>query len=186
MAVMGMKQNRTSTEMGAETLAAHSFDEFVQDGRLLDADFGTFLDLYLSTSLYSNISPIGGPTPKRTKTRKSLKSSVAHHSKAFPGTAGRKGTKENQRRPLKDLGFSNQNQEGSTPTQHLSSKYPQSEHIHRNKDLGMLCEDENFQMDKTSGSFDDSDIFTSTDQHQYDLGCERVRTDIYDDTTVDI
>lgn len=171
MAVMGMKRTRDSGKARTENSEIGLVEERFQSGHPLEVDIGEYSNMDLFDSFDSDTSLIGGPTPKRTKPRRSFKPSLAHHTKAQLGSANETG----DRRPMKDLGSAKQNMDVSTvQMQHTDAK-----------EVGKESENVNFELGESSGSFNESEIFTSTDQHQFRSRHQRVGTEIYEDTTVE-
>lgn len=181
--VMELRQAQDSAEERIEKMAGHPFDKNTQDRHPPDATFGALSGLIPSNWAFPDISGVGVPTPKLTKTRRSFKSSVVH-TKRRAEIAIEKGEPDSQRYALKDLGLITQNVRPTTSTQRLSQTDAQMIHIHK-PELGREIENVNVDMGEPNGSFNDSDIITSTDQHQYGIEHENFGSHIYEDTTVD-
>lgn len=106
------------------------------------------------------------------------------HTKTRPDIAIEKGEPDGQRYALKDLGIMTQNVRPTTSTQRLSQTDTQMIHTHK-PELGREIENVNVVMSEFNSSFNDSDIITSTNQHQYGVEHENSGSQIYEETTVD-
>ena len=175
MAVMGMKRTRDLGEEETENSEVESVHQIFQDGHSLDVDMGAFFNLKTSNSLESNISHIGGPTPKRTKPRRSFKNTLAHHTKVYLEPTTETRTQNGHRCPMKDLGIIKQNMDVSIAQMQDTNT----------KEIEKESENAEFEMGDVGDSFNDSDIFNSTDQYQFRSEHHRVGTKIYEDTTTE-
>lgn len=175
MAIMGMKRTRDLGEKGTKNSEVESVHESFEDGHSLDVDMGAFFHLKMSNSLESNISCIGGPTPKRTKPRRSFKNTLAHHTKVHLQPTTETRTQNGHRCPMKDLGIIKQNMDVSTAQMQDTNM----------KEIEKESENAEFEMGEIGGSFNDSDIFNSTDQYQFRSEHHRAGTEIYEDTTAE-
>ncbi|KAL9121926.1 MAG: hypothetical protein Q9187_001518 [Circinaria calcarea] len=141
----------------------------------------------LLRSFAPSVSSRSGSTPKRSKPRRSMKTPIMQQSRVSMGHNTVRGARgdcpRSQRQPLKDLGFDGQNKSMPSPNQ-LASKFGDDNgpstpgevgrdgHIYDADGLGDL-------------SFEDSNVFASTDHRREDKnGCSADR-DIYDETTAD-
>ena len=135
----------------------------------------------------SSTSTRNGPTPKRSKPRRSTKTPTMQQSRILSGSRTVKSAHMDfpqlQRQPLTDLGFDGRNKCLPSST-HRGDKFGdgdeppilgQSEaddHIHAADGVGDL-------------SFGDSDIFASTDHQRENKNSLSTGRDIYDETTAD-
>ncbi len=176
MAVMGMTKNQgafcnTNTTGSREERGASS-------PRKPGSPDLPASDTDMIPSSKSSSSNGSGPTPKRTKRRRSLQSK--HDEVVTTGRASTRNTVRKSRVPLADLG-SRQSRDPVTPTQLLH-------HFHSSNQKEIDVEAlqvTNRHLDSDDECFGGSDIFTSTDQERSLALGNKPPESILDETTAD-
>lgn len=178
MAVMGAKtgqssayhiENSSSKEVGL--LSKSPISE--------ETDYGNCNQIIQHSG--SSAPGTGGPTPKRSRPRRSFKTPFLQETKTTSGfnmaTTAHGAFTGAQRQPLKDLGIDTQHQRNSTP-------FGTGEKIVacRMSNNNSLALDE---LQTGELSFGGSDIFTSTAREQTQVLGSKVPGNIYDETTAD-
>ena len=146
----------------------------------------------LTKSLGSSTSSrSGGPTPKRTRTEnpRAFKPSLTGPRKVSHAKPARRATSgfsvKGQRQALRNLGSASQNEVLLTPTQPLTQK---SARRHTSAAVVETNENERAMEEAEFGdmAFNDSDVFTSTDQQRLATFHDHVARHDYDETTADV
>ena len=135
-------------------------------------------DADLAPSSESSIRNKSGPTPKRTKRRRSSQSK--RDEVVMTAQASTRSTMRQRRVPLAEIG-SRQSRGPVTPTKLLP-------HIHSNNPKetdGEALQMSNRQLDSDDESFGEGDMFTSTDQQRLSVLGNKPSESISDETTVD-
>ena len=133
-------------------------------------------------SFESSTSSRSGPTPKRNRTRRSLKSPVTRPGKPVEGGPRRKSLSNTITKPrkhaLQDLGLNAQNA-GFWSSTRSQDQYPSIRTAASKEN-----DTDDPERDRGDTSFG-SDVFTSTSPEQVNGLGGRTSTDNYDETTVD-
>lgn len=176
MAVMGITKNQrafcnTSTTGSREERSVSSPCKSGSPGLPVS-------DVDLTVSSESSTSNRSGPTPKRTKRRRSLQSK--RDEVVSTGRASTRSTLKKSRVPLAELG-SRQSRGPATPTQLLHHFHPYNQ-----KEVdGEALQASNRHMDSDDECFSGGDIFTSTDQQRLSVLGNKPSDSIFDETTAE-
>lgn len=139
-------------------------------------------------SFESSISSISGSTSKRNKTRRSLNPPLPQPTRVARGASRGKSLSntalKSKKHPLKDLDMNAQNAGYWSPTQSQDQK-SQDHFAWIPRPASKENDNDDLAEDLGETSFG-SDVFTSTNQYQL-IGSEnKIPSDIYDETTVDV
>ena len=135
-------------------------------------------DVDFTPSSESTTSNKSGPTPKRTKRRRSSQSK--RDEVVATGRASRRSTLRKSRVPLAELG-SRQSRSPATPTQLLHHFHSYSQR----KIDGEALQATNEHVDSDDECFGGGDIFTSTDQQRLSVLGNKPSESMFDETTAD-
>ena len=179
MVVMGAKTGQ-SDAYHKENVSSKAVEISSEKPVLEETEFGNS-GTEFTKSFGSSASSRNGPTPKRSKPRRSFKTPFLQQPIINLGFKSAKNTHgalpQTKRQPLKDLGIGTQGQRNSMPI----------EPFQKIVDCGM-SNDNSLALDEVDVgnlSFEGSDIFTSTARERTQVLRSRVPENIYDETTAD-
>lgn len=183
MAVMGLKPDQASAH--SYNPATSSLKDIFVDSPKSQHGSRRQTTTATSQSFESSTSSKSGPTPKRTRPRRSTRTLSMQQAKIDLGTKTVKTahdtTSRSSREPLKDLSVSVHNKSPVRTQRHGFGK-PQPEPHHHwtdGKDQG----DE--AMEDDDPSFGGSDIFTSTEKEQALAWDDQGHSQVYEESTAD-
>ena len=186
MVVMGAKSGQRAV-FHKETVSLKGVEISSDNPILEEADYCN-PDTKFTQPMGSNASSRSGPTPKRSKPRRSFQTPFRQQPRIYVGSKPVKSThgtiSKVGRQPLKDLGVSTKNQRNPTPSgpgQKADERHEGLVDCHMNNENNAALG----EVDFGDLSFGGSDIFTSTAKEETQVLRSRIPKDIYDETTAD-
>ena len=176
MAVMGITKNQ-EVACNASTTSSKEHRSVSSPCKPASTDLPVS-DVDLTPSSESSTANRSGPTPKRTKRRRSLQSK--RDEVVTTARASTRSTIRRPRVPLAEIG-SRQSRGPVTPTQPL----PHSHSYNSKEANGEALHMTNRHLDSDDESFGGGDVFTSTDQQRLSLPDHKPIESIPDETTAD-
>lgn len=178
MAVMGLKQPKAAPD---NSQTSNALQNIGTQGGHLPCDPDSVVAV--TQSFGSSTSSTNGPTPKRTKTYQRFKSPSSHRAKVVFNATDRKATRNGtvkERCPRISLSDVTRNAGISTPSQPSCQK---RDRIQENDEVGKENRDLDYSDNPGDGSFDDSDMFTSTYRGGLNGRCDKTAPEDFEDTT---